>query len=66
MIEFVPSAKEVSEMFSQAIAPTFFFCTIAGFVSLMSSRLAAVMQRIQNLNAIAETDPDRAHLRGGS
>ena len=64
MIDFVPDAKQLSDIFSQAIAPTFFLGAIAGFVSLMASRLSAVMQRVQTLNAIAEDDPARAHLKG--
>lgn len=60
----IPDAKQLAEIFSQAIAPTFFLGTIAGFVSLMASRLAAVMQRAQTLNAIAEDEPKRAHLKG--
>ena len=64
MIDLVPDAKRLSEIFSQAIAPTFFLGTIAGFVSLMASRLSAVMQRVQALNAIAEDDPARAPLKG--
>lgn len=63
MIDFVPDAKQLSEIFSHAIAPTFFLGAIAGFVSLMASRLSAVLQRIQTLNAIAEDDPTRAHLK---
>ena len=64
MENLIPDAKRLSEIFSQAIAPTFFLGTIAGFLSLMASRLAAVMQRVQTLNAIAEDEPKRAHLKG--
>lgn len=63
MIDFVPDAAQLSEIFSQAIAPTFFLGAIAGFLSLMASRLSAIMQRIQTLNAIAEDDPVRVHLK---
>jgi hypothetical protein len=64
MLELVPDAKHVSEIFSEAIAPTFFLGAIAAFVTLMDMRLSAVMQRVQTLNAIAENDPARAHLKG--
>lgn len=64
MLDFVPDAKLLSELFSQAIAPTFFLGAIAGFLSLMASRLSAVMQRVQALNAIAADDPARAPLKG--
>lgn len=62
-IDFIPDAKRLSEIFAQAIAPTFFLGAIAAFVSLMAARLSAVMMRVQNLNAIAEDDPARAHLK---
>jgi hypothetical protein len=63
MIDLVPDAKQLSEIFSQALAPTFFLGAIAGFLSLMESRLSSVLQRTQALNAIAEDDPSRAHLK---
>jgi len=63
MIDIIPDAKQLSEIFSQAIAPTFFLGAIAGFLSLMTSRLSGIMQRVQTLNAIAEDDPARAHLK---
>ena len=64
MFNLTPDATKLSEIFSHAIAPTFFLGAIAGFISLMASRLSAVMQRVQTLNAIAENDPARAHLKG--
>jgi hypothetical protein len=63
MMDFIPDTRQLSEIFSQAIAPTFFLGTIAGFLSLMASRLSTVMQRVQAINAIAEDDPARAHLK---
>ncbi|MEG0859178.1 MAG: DUF2721 domain-containing protein [Pseudomonas sp.] len=64
MIEFIPDAVRLSQIFSQATAPTFFLGAIAAFVSLMTSRLSAVIERIRVLNAISEDDQKRAHLRG--
>lgn len=63
MIDIVPDAKHLSDIFSQAIAPTFFLGAVAGFLSLMASRLSETMQRVQILNAIAEDDPARFHLK---
>jgi len=63
MLDFIPDAKHLSEMFSQAIAPTFFLGAVAGFLSLMTSKLSDIMQRVRVLNAIAEDDPARAHLK---
>lgn len=64
MLDLIPDAKQLSEIFSQAIAPTFFLGAIAGFLSLMASRLTAVMERVQAINAIGEDDPVRVHLKG--
>jgi hypothetical protein len=63
MIEFIPDTERLSHIFSQATAPTFFLGAVAGFVSLMMSRLSGVMERTRTLNAIADDDA-RAHLKG--
>ena len=64
MIDFVPDAQRLSEIFANAIAPTFFLGAVAAFVSLMTSRLSAVIERIRRLNAIADEDHTRAGLKG--
>lgn len=63
MFDFIPDTERLSQIFSQATAPTFFLGAVAGFVSLMVSRLSAVMERSQTLNAIANDDNARAHLK---
>ena len=63
MLDFVPDAKQLAEIFSNAIAPTFFLGAIAAFVSLMTSRLATVMERIRTLNEIADEDQARVRLK---
>src|SRR5262245_59409694 len=63
MLDFVPDTQRLSEIFSQALAPTFFLGAVAGFVSLMTSRLSAVTERARTLNAILENDHARAHLK---
>lgn len=63
MLDFIPDTERLSKIFSQAIAPAFFLGSVAGFVSLMASRLSAVMERTRNLNAIADDDDARAHLK---
>jgi hypothetical protein len=62
-MDFIPDIQRLTQIFSQATAPTFFLGAIAAFVSLMSSRLSAVIERIRALNAIAEEDPARAYLK---
>jgi hypothetical protein len=38
MLDFIPDAERLSQIFSQAIAPTFFLGAVAAFVSLMAVR----------------------------
>ena len=63
MLEFIACAERLSKIFSTAAAPTFFLGAVAGFVSLMSSRLAAVVDRARALNSIDDNDAARAHLK---
>jgi hypothetical protein len=63
MTNLIPNAQRFSEIFSNAIAPTFFLGAIAAFVSLMSSRLSAVIERVRTLNDITDEDQARAHLK---
>jgi hypothetical protein len=59
----IPTLERLTHIFSQAVAPTFFLGAVAGFISLMSTRMSAVIDRIRELNAIAEDDPQRLHLK---
>ena len=63
MFDFIPDTQRLSEIFAQALAPTFFLGAVAAFVSLMASRLSAVIERARTLNAIADDDQARAHLK---
>src|SRR5438034_205851 len=63
MFDFVPDAERLSRIFTAATAPTFFLGAVAGFVSLMASRLSAITERARTLNAIADDDHARAHLK---
>lgn len=63
MLEFVPDLPRLTMIFSQATAPTFFLGAVAGFVSLMSSRLSSIVTRIRGLNGIPEDDAARACLK---
>jgi hypothetical protein len=63
MFNFIPDAERLSQIFAQAIAPTFFLGAVAAFVSLMASRLSAVIARVQTLNAIADDDHPRVPLK---
>jgi hypothetical protein len=61
--EYVPNAQRLATIFQTATAPTFFLGAVAGFASLMTSRMSAAMERVRVLNAIGD-DEDRAHLKG--
>ena len=63
MFDFVPDAERLSRIFTAATAPTFFLGAVAGFVSLMASRLSAITERARTLNAIADDDHARVHLK---
>jgi Protein of unknown function (DUF2721) len=63
MFQFVPDIQRLAQIFAQATAPTFFLGAVAAFVSLMSSRLGAAIDRIRVLNAIAEDDTNRSYLK---
>lgn len=63
MFQFIPDTARLVQIFSQATAPTFFLGAVAGFVSLMASRLSGVIERARALNAITEDDHARAHLK---
>ena len=64
MPNFIPDAQRLSEIFSNAIAPTFFIGAVAAFVSLMTSRASAVIERIRTLNSIGDEDQARVRLKG--
>ena len=63
MFEIIPDIQRLTQIFAQATAPTFFLGAVAAFVSLMSSRLSAIVERIKVLNAIPEEDPVRGRLK---
>jgi hypothetical protein len=63
VFDFVPDIRTLTAIFSQATAPTFFLGAVAAFVSLMSTRLSTIVERIKTLNSIAEDDPARLHLK---
>jgi hypothetical protein len=63
MFQFIPDANRLAQIFSQAAAPTFFLGAVAGFISLMASRLNGVIDRIRELNAIPQDDQTRGHLK---
>ena len=51
-MELVPELDKLTQIFSNAIAPSFFLGAVAAFVSLMMSRLAAVNAQIKAAGAV--------------
>src|SRR5258707_8413894 len=55
-MELVPDIDRLTQIFSNAVAPSFFLGAIAAFVSLMMSRLAAVNALIKATRALPDQD----------
>ena len=55
-MELIPTIERLTQIFSNAVAPSFFLGAIAGFVSLMMSRLTAVNERIRATRALSNQD----------
>ena len=63
LFPLTPDAVQLSHVISEATAPAFVLGAVAGFVSILSGRLTAVIERIRNLNDIADNEKPRAHLK---
>ena len=55
-MDLVPDIDRITQIFSNAIAPSFFLGAVAAFVSLMMSRLAAVHAQIKATKALPDQD----------
>jgi hypothetical protein len=62
VITETPSASQLSQVISQAVAPAFILGALAAFISVLSLRMNRVVDRSQTLNAIGD-DRARAHLK---
>src|SRR4051794_34820816 len=58
-MELVPEIDRLTQIFSNAVAPSFFLGAVAAFVSLMMSRLAAVNAHIKATRALPDQDGAR-------
>jgi hypothetical protein len=63
-MELVPDIDRLTQIFSNAVAPSFFLGAIAAFVSLMMSRLATVNARIKATRELP--NQDRTAVGGGN
>jgi hypothetical protein len=59
MLQFIPDPERLRTIFGLATAPAFFLGAIAGFVSLMSTRLAAALERLQASKTMSSEDQQR-------
>src|SRR5690349_13548694 len=57
LMDFVPNAGQLQAIFAQAAAPAFLLAGIAAFVSILMSRLTAIVDRLRHLSATADSDP---------
>jgi len=62
-MDFLPDVGQLSQVMSQATAPAFVLGAVAGFVSILLGRMTTVLDRIRNLNEIADDDSRRAPLK---
>lgn len=51
-----PSIEQLSQVIAQVTAPSFLLGAVAGFVSLLISRMNRVIDRIQALNAVSDSE----------
>jgi hypothetical protein len=58
-----PDVVQLSHVISEATAPAFVVGAVAGFVSILLGRMTAVVERIRQLNEIADDEKPRAHLK---
>ena len=62
-MDIVPDTAQLSRVMEQATAPAFILGAVAGFISILLGRMTSVIDRIRNLNEIADGDTARAHLK---
>ena len=57
------STDALGQVIGRATAPVFLLSAVASFISVLIGRLGRIVDRIRSLNAIAETDAERAFLK---
>jgi hypothetical protein len=63
MIPETPSVTQLSQVISQVTAPSFLLGAVAAFITVLMTRMNRIIDRSQNLNAISDGDPSKAHLK---
>jgi Protein of unknown function (DUF2721) len=59
----ITDLSQLSQVISHATAPAFLLGAVAGFVSILIARMNGIIDRVRNLNMIADDDAPRAHLK---
>jgi len=54
---------QVSQVITHATAPAFLLGAVAGFISILLTRMTVLVDRIRTLHEIADDDPFRARLK---
>ncbi|MBB3391021.1 hypothetical protein FHT82_003793 [Rhizobium sp. BK275] len=62
MLSEITTAEQISRVISQATAPAFLLGAVAGFISVLITRMHRIVDRSNVLSALPEGDPDRRHL----
>jgi len=57
------SIDHLSQVISQVVAPSFLLGAVASFISILFTRMTAVIDRIRSLNSVPERGHDRTRLR---
>lgn len=58
-----PSPEQISQVISHSIAPSFLLGAVAGFVSVLFSRLDNILHRARDLNALPREGHPMSHLK---
>jgi Protein of unknown function (DUF2721) len=59
----VTDLSQLSQVISHATAPAFLLGAVAGFVSILITRMNGIIDRIRSLNSIADDNTTRARLK---
>lgn len=57
------TADRLAEVISHAVAPAFLLGAVAGFISIVITRMTSIIERIRSLNAIPDGDAARGPLK---
>ncbi|MGV4796975.1 DUF2721 domain-containing protein [Rhizobium sp. F40D2] len=63
MLSDVATAEQISRVISQATAPAFLLGAVAGFISVLITRMNRIVDRSNLLGGLRETDPGGSRLK---